>query len=415
MPYRFLLPFTGAMCSLLLAACAHQIEAGREDVRPLAVVAIGDAGEPGAELRSCAALLRAMSTGEHDGGTYEAMLFLGDNFYNTGLNVPVDEVDGYVRRVLGPYRVPFERLGRERVHAVPGNHDYYARNAIEASVLFGLISIAEGPVGLTDRGNRRAAALDVWTYHHRMPGRLTLPLAPEAPDSVQFIFVDSALPLRTDTATWSTPLDSLERLLAAERGREEIAWRVLVMHHPLRSLGEHGGYSVWNDETEAVEYLTPCDKDSNAVAWIKNLIDPEDLCAEKYRSFMTALRATIRKGGVPVHAALSGHDHSLQLLLHPDRDCPECPQVQIISGAGSKPTRVRAAAPPAEFTSFPDAPSRKGVSPPGFVRLEFTSETLRAVFFDAGAMKPLDMGSEQRSFVIRNDGGLVPREKEGGE
>lgn len=397
--------------SLALPSCASLREGGEPggvSERPLTIVAIGDAGEPGAELRANAGLLTNMYTGQHDGGTYDAMIFLGDNFYPTGLNVPVDEVDGRVKKTLGPFKLPFEGLGRNRVHAIPGNHDYYARNAIEASALFGLISIAEIPVGLNGRGNEREAALDQWTYHHVMPASVLFPLAPDSPDSVEFLFVDSALPLRTDTASWGAALDSLRRLLEASRLRSGIRWRVLCMHHPMHSLGEHGGYTVWNDETERVDYLHPCDRDSDAVGWVKNSFDPEDLCAEKYRRFVNALRAVIAASGAPIHLSLAAHDHSLQLLLYPDRDpdCPGCPRVHIISGAGSRGGMVRSPSPPCEFTSSPASASRRGLSAPGFVKLTFMKEQVHAIFFNAFTITPVDMGEGRTAFSISPEGRL---------
>jgi hypothetical protein len=391
-------------------SCAHLQGDGGEEraARPFTIAAIGDAGEPGGPARLNATLLTNMYTGQHDGGTFDALIFLGNSFYPTGLNVPVDQLEGRIKETLDPYKVPLEGLGRDHVHAIAGNHDYYARNAIEASVLFGLISISELPVGLSDRGNEREAAIDRWTYHHGMPGQAVYPLTEGAADSVQFLFVDSALPLRTDPRTWSPALDSLERLLRSSTGRTGIRWRVLCTHHPFASLGEHGGYSIWNDESGRVEYLTACDKDSNAVGWIKNQFDPEDLCTTKYQSYMLALKDVIRRSGAAIHLALSGHDHSLQLLACPEGDtsCAGCPRIQIISGAGSSPSLVRETRPPYEYTSASDSPSRRGVSAAGFVQLMFSADHIRVVFFDAQSIAPLDMGGGRREFFVGRSGAM---------
>ena len=404
------------MLSLLCPSCAHVQEGvgtTPSHETPFSVVAIGDAGEANSELRANSTLLTNMYSGQHDGGSFDAMIFLGDNFYDTGLNIPADEVEDEVKQILGPYKITFEALGRQNIHALPGNHDYYARNAIEASILFGLISIAEAPVGLSGRGNARETAIEGWTYHDVMPGTATYPLFKGSPDSVQFVFLDSALPLRTDTTSWAPALDSLRRLLDASRAQRGIIWRILCMHHPIYSLGEHGGYSVWNDETNRVDYLTPCNKDSNAVGWVKNWFDPEDLCAEKYGRFMETLKSVIAASGVRIQVALTGHDHSLQLLSYPERDswCAGCPKLHIVSGAGSRPTMVRFPSPPEEYTSAPSAPSKRGVSPPGFARLTFTRDRLRVVFFNAFSIAPLDMGGGRREFVISPDGSLLPEAK----
>lgn len=372
------------------------------------VIAIGDAGEAGSVLRGNARLIVNMATDQHDAGPFDMLVFLGDNFYDTGLNVPADEVEGYVKRILGPYRGAFDLLGRTRVHAVPGNHEYYARNALNTSVLFGLVSINAIPVGHTGRGNDRARELPQWTYHDVLPGRAVFPLTPGAADSVEFIFVDSALPLRTEPSAWTPALDSLRRLLRSGGEAPGRRWRVLAMHHPLATVGEHGGYSDWDDVKNSVAYLTPCDKDSNAVAWMKNWFDPQDLCADRYRAYADSLRSAVADGGVPIHLVLSGHDHSLQLLHRPAlrTGCPSCPEVQIVSGAGSKPSRVKFPSPPADFTSAQTRPSKEGESTGGFVRLTFTADEIRAVFYEPTSMAPLDMGGGKKQFRIGRDGRL---------
>lgn len=404
-------PAVVALVCICLSSCSHRDEIlnNQREGRPLTVIAIGDAGKAGSELKSNAQLLTNMYTGQHDGGKFDAMLFLGDNFYNTGLNVPVDDVDDYIKRVLGPFKVPFDGLGKGNVHAVAGNHDYYARNAFETSILFGLISIEEGPIGLTGKGNKREEAIQSWTYHHNMPASLTYSLTEGGTDSVQFLFVDSALPLRTDQKTWSLALDSLRTLMRISAGKNGVTWRILCMHQPMYTVGEHGGYSVWNDETNTVEYLTPCDKDSNAMSWMKNWFDPEDPCTEKYSAFHDSIKTVIKQSGIKIQLALTGHDHSLQLLYYPekDADCQGCPKVHIVSGAGSKPTRVKFPNPPFEFTSAQRQPSKQGVSVPGFAQLMFEKDKLRVVFFDGFSIAPYDMGGGKKEFWISSEGRLI--------
>jgi 3',5'-cyclic AMP phosphodiesterase CpdA len=409
------LRFSGfvVLACIFLSSCSHQNEIlnNQRSGQPLTVIAIGDAGKAGSELRSNAQLLTNMYTGQHDGGKFDAMIFLGDNFYNTGLNVPADEVSDYIKRVLGPFKVPFEGLGRNNIHAVTGNHDYYARNAFETSLLFGLVTIAEGPIGLTGKGNQREEAIQSWTYHYNMPSSVTYALPPGGSDSVQFLFVDSALPLRTDQKTWSMALDSLRSLMRVSAAKSGVTWRILCMHQPIYTVGEHGGYSVWNDETNTVGYLTPCDKDSNAVSWLKNSFDPEDPCTEKYSAFIDSVKTVIKRSNIRIQLALAGHDHSLQLLYYPEKDgdCQGCPKIHIVSGAGSKPARVKFPHPPFEFTSAQRQPSKEGVSVPGFAQLTFEKEKVRVVFFDGSSIAPYDMGDGKKEFWISSDGRLLDK------
>jgi hypothetical protein len=393
---------------VVVSACSSQQETLRAaDGDRFNVVLLGDAGEKNSELRAAGSLLARMQSGEHDGGKTDALIFLGDNFYPTGLNVPASEVDDKVRSILGQFDELFEVLPRDRVHAVAGNHDYYTGHALDASALFGLIDIELGPIGISDRGNERAKAIPQWTYHYEMPAAVRFGI-PSSPDSIEFVFFDSARLLRTEPPAWSESLDSLERLLRKTTDNPRIAWRVLAAHHPFFSVGEHGGYSTFNDETQEVEYLTACDKDTNALSWFKNFMDPEDLCADRYRAYKDSLAAIIGRTGAKIHAVIAGHDHSLQLLWYPEYipECPNCPAIHIVSGAVSDMELVKRPYPPNEYTAF-DVNTKEGLSQTGFVQLGFEQDQLRVVFFNGRKGEPIDMGGGKTEFRINRDGNLI--------
>ncbi len=397
-----------AFQSCTISQESRQSSEGSRASLPLTIVAIGDAGEAGSVLSGNATCINDMYDGQY-GGTLHAMIFLGDDFYYTGLNIRGNEVEGKVKSVLGPFSAVFKELGRSNIHAVAGNHDWYARNALEKSLLFGLIKISEVPVGLSDMGNKRAAGLTVWTYYYRMPGEAIYALGGESKDSIQFVLFDSALLLRTEPVTWRGALDSLEHILVRDRDRRGIVWRALCLHHPFYSVGGHGGYSEWDDESSSVAYVSPCDRDSNAVGYMRNLLDPEDLCADKYRCYVDSVKAAIRRSGTKVQFILAGHDHSLQLLYYPDRDTTYAgwPKVHIISGAGSIPARVKLPAPPYEFTSAEQRPEKEGVSVPGFVQLCFVGDKLRIVFYNGNNGGRVDMGGGRKEFWISEQGNLL--------
>jgi len=398
---------TIVLVSAFLAAmprCAAQSSGGG-----LSVIALGDAGESNGVLRGNAFYLTEMMMGRHDAGKPDLLLFLGDNFIPIGLNGAKNDIDGDVKARLGPFKEVLEALSRDRVHAIPGEHDYYARYAVENTGFFGLFHSTEGPTGISDKGARRETEIPSWTFHHRLPEELTLPIAEGAADSVQFIFFDSALPLRTATATWHPALEGLKGVLERSEVRTGVLWRVLCVHHPLRSVGVHGGYSVWDDEAQAVEYLTECDKDTNAAGFVRNWLDPEDLCTEKYRQYIDSVTAIIKLVGVKIHIVLGAHDRSLQLLYAPEVGvgCDACPRIQLISGAASLPTRVKLPAPPREFTSANSAPEKQGVSTPGFAQLQFDREHVRIVFISGRTGDPVDMGDGQTTFWVNRNGDLV--------
>ena len=395
-----------AIAGTLLVSCAAQEQSAQRSGREsLTVVALGDAGEKNGNLKANASLVGRMQTGEHDGGHTDMILFLGDNFYPTGLNVPLTSVDDKAGSVLNYFEDTFTELGRDRVYAIPGNHDYYTKHAFEASALFGLINIELGPMGISDRGNERAKALPEWTYYYNMPAQAVIPLAGESTDSVAFIFFDSARLMRTDPFTWAPALDSLESLLRHSARSTGIVWRVLVVHHPFYSLGEHGGYTVWNDEIEDIERLTPCDKDSNALSWFKNVLDPEDLCADRYVAYVDSMKSIIGRNDAVIHLVLAGHDHSLQLMSYPETnpECLSCPNVHLISGAASKTTSVRKPRPPAEFTAF-DPRENDGTSQTGFAQVRFEKDQIRIRFFNGRRGELINMGGGRTEMFIDRSG-----------
>ncbi len=401
--------FIGGM-TLSSMNCSHQQSVTQTNSsQPLTVIAIGDAGESGSILSGNAKYINDMYTEQHGGGKPDAMIFLGDNFYPTGLNVPVEDVQSKIKGALGPFRTAFEGLGRANVYAIPGNHDYYARVAFEKSFLFGLVNISAVPVGLSEEGNEREQAIEGWAYHYKMPAEAVYPISVGAKDSVQFIFYDSALPLRTDLSTWKPALDSLRRLLTVSATRVGISWRILAQHHPWYSVGEHGGWSQWDDEAKKVTHLPNCDKDSNVVHWFINDLDPQDLCAARYQALHDSLKSVIHTSGAKIQLALAGHDHSLQLLNYSNRDneCEPCPKVHIVSGAGSKPTRVKFPSPPNEYTAAQRDPKKEGESLSGFAQLKFENDNLRIVFFNSANGEMIDMGGGKKEFWINRDGELL--------
>lgn len=375
------------------------------------LVAIGDAGEKSAILKNNAAALTEMFRQDR----FEALLFLGDNFYPTGLNIDPDEdfrkeVPKKIKDMLGPLREVMHGLGRKNVHAVAGNHDYYQKLVVNRSFLFGLFSIEAMPIGITNKGNQRADTISSWTYYYGMPKQAIYQTERQSQDSLQIIFFDSAIMLRTQPQTWRPYLARFEHLLAATKNRAGIKWRLLAMHHPLYSLSDHGGYSEWDSETRTVNYVNRCDADSAAVSYFYNTVDPEDLCAPRYRAYRDSVLAAIQRSGVRVQMALSGHDHALQFLYYPqaNANCENCPKLYVVSGAGAKASRVKSPSPArGEYTCPDNSPQRMGKSAAGFVRLDFQAGRLRARFYRDKTKREIDMGGGRKEFLIQADGTLA--------
>ncbi|MDZ7360605.1 MAG: metallophosphoesterase [candidate division KSB1 bacterium] len=397
------------------AACGQAPPAGSK--ADFSFVAIGDIGEKSDLLTDNAKTMTALFRQDR----FDLLIFLGDNFYPTGLNFGASgnfqkEVPKKIKDVLDPFREVMAGLGKKNVHAVAGNHEYYAKVLLDKSFFFGAFSISALPVGITNKGNQRADTISTWTYHYSLPSEV---IFAAGQDSVQFIFFDSAILLRTQPETWRPSLAHLQRLLASTRQRPRVKWRIFAAHHPLYSVGEHGGYSEWDPEARAVRYLNHCDPDSDAVNYFQNLVDPQDLCTERYRAYRDSVHAAIHRSGVTVQLALSGHDHSLQLLHNPNRHsafaslgslaeqvCARCPKIFLVSGAGAKTSRVKMpSSQKGEYTCPHPDPKQEGKSQFGFVRVDFQGERLRVRFFSGKTKKEIDMGG-RREFFIKPDGTL---------
>jgi hypothetical protein len=383
---------------------------GESKAADFSLVAIGDAGEKNKILENNAATM----TKQFRQNRFEALLFLGDNFYLTGLNFNPDkdfrrEVPKKINEVLRPFREVMAGLGRQNVHAVAGNHDYYKHLIVDRSFIFGLFSIEALPVGITNKGNQRADTIASWTYHYGLPQQAFYQTDRQSRDSLQIIFFDSAIFLRTPPHTWRPYLAQFQHLLAVTKNRPQIKWRLLAMHHPLYSVGDHGGYSEWDPEAQTVSYVNHCDPDSDAVAFLTNMVDPEDLCAERYRAYRDSTLAAIQRSGVRVQMALSGHDHALQFLYYPNANASgeNCPKIYLVSGAGARENPVKTPSPlQGEFTCPDNTPERQGKSQSGFARLDFADGHLRVRFFSGKNKKDIDMGG-RKEFLIKPDGTLA--------
>jgi hypothetical protein len=387
------------LLSVLLSATSQSQDAGPH----CTVVALGDGGDNNGTLRANAFYISEMVLGHHDAGKPDLLLFVGDNFIPIGLNIAAKDVESEVKGNLGAFKEVFEALGRGQVHAVPGEHDYYSRFAVENTALFGLFRSSEGPIGLNDRGNRREAEIPSWTYHFGLPSESTVALGEGSADSLQIIYFDSAILLRTDPSTWHPSLEALRALLAASAKRPGIIWRVFCAHHPWRSVGAHGGYSLWDDESETVTYLSNCDRDTNATGYVKNWLDPEDLCADRYRGYVDSVSTIIKQSGANVQIVLSAHDRSLQLLAPQPGLGSLYPAIQVITGAAALPEPVLHPLPPSRFTSASPDRFKRGMSLPGFVQLRFGRDKARVVFYSGKTSDPLDMGGGFTTFWITPD------------
>lgn len=351
---------------------------------PIRLVVLGDHGNTkgtAAGMRQVAEQLwRFQNTAAKK---IDAVVFLGDNFYPRGLN----EKHWQAKReaVLGPFREQGTQrvlgLPRERVHAVTGNHDYYRHHFI-------------GPFGFTETGNNRAAQLEEWTYHFwgcKECGPDTLLLtAPAGETAAELYFFDSALPAaRGANASRDEYAALSDRIRANADQAKEFRWRLLLSHHPLKTVGPHGAQGL------------PCEQWSRwrrFLNWGMRVVGAgnQNLCTTGYRAYVGSVREAIQVAGARFHLALAGHDHNLQLLRDPDPERPLSPALQIVSGAGWESTRVAPADPERGWFTSQET---------GFAVLDIGPEEILVRFVGAKDGEVLDMG-KACDFHIDREGGL---------
>ncbi|MCU0621038.1 MAG: hypothetical protein MUC69_05990, partial [Gemmatimonadales bacterium] len=263
---------------------------------------IGDAGEPGADDPVLAALTR-----EAAAAPSPSIVFLGDNVYPRGL--PAEgasdraTAEEHLRRQL---RVSLASGARSWF--VPGNHDW-AKGGAD-----GWAAIGRQEEFIAREGGGLAALLPAGGCPgpevRALPGRMRLVLL----DSQWWLHGGPRPTADCRPGSAAEVVDSLRRALVVPAGEDA----VVVLHHPLRSHGPHGGYFT------ARQHLFPL---TDVVSWLylplpvigslypasRQLgISSQDLNGGRYEAYIAALEEALAPCGPRVVAA--GHEHTLQVL-----------------------------------------------------------------------------------------------------
>jgi hypothetical protein len=276
----------GAVAAALLGQRALDVRPPLPRAPGLSILAVGDVGDPPGLL---AILERQQAVGralEHEDrrAPVDALVFLGDNFYEHGI-----ARDDFVQRLRGNLVAPYCRFvelagprsdalrgacpagdarPRPPLYAVLGNHDTQTAESRE---------LQTGEIAqYVSNWRMPAAAAEVV----ELGSGVSLVLF----DSNQLVGGGDPAPLRD--------------ALRAARG----PWRIVAAHHPIgTSRDEHYGK------------------------------------ARGVGAYGERVRQAIREADVEVHVMLAGHEHNLQLL----RVDPPGPRLVVVSGAGARPKKVR--------------------------------------------------------------------------
>jgi hypothetical protein len=228
---------------------------------------------------------------------------------------------------------------------------------------------------------------------------------------VAFLVVDSE-PMIQDAGYRAHAIAALEVAIAELRREHPGKWRVLAMHHPVESHGQHNGAGSHGIAKDAYPLLTTV---LWPLAWPLARaahLTSQDVYQWRYRAFRRALyRALARE---PVDLVVSGHDHSLQLV---EIDRPGA-RWQVISGSGASRSPVQrfgldllwsnrlaravglggALPAPRHRLVFGSSGEREGErTGRGFVALVPNGDTLELEFRDAGRDAPLFVGAIERA------------------
>ena len=364
---------------------------------------IGDAGHKGPILEENAKATEIEAARLQSlGDPVTTMVFAGDNFYPVGLNQDEEVRHDLVNDVLGPFARFLRTLGRTNVHAIAGNHDYYCD-------MFG-----PAPYGKCESGNLYEMMIPVWSYYIA-PTSVRYPVERGSKDSVELIMINSAYFMINSRDLWHRQSDTIRKMLNKSAKNPNIKWRMIFSHHPPYTFGEHGGYRVWDSHVQRVRFLGNCiDDRKDPIKYIQMWAGyAEDNCAPRYFYYKDTILQMISESDMPVHAFISGHDHSLQLLAQRG-GLVNAPKVFIITGAGSKVSSVR--------TPFIDrrrgfqyyakprnTPDHRGESIYGFLGVQADGDFLKFWFVDGETKKPADMGGASLFYVDRK-GVLVKTE-----
>jgi tartrate-resistant acid phosphatase type 5 len=218
-------------------------EAGEGDV--LRFIAMGDAGEGNAGQYNVAAAIEQVCA---DKGGCEFVLYLGDNFYNDG----VDSVDD--DQFQTKFEMPYADLELPFWVAM-GNHDYG-----ELSFMWGKLEYEVEYTNYSDKWNM----LDKWYVVDQYPNL--------------DVFV-----MDTTRLMWNHETSAQRNWLDAAVAGSNAPWKIAIGHHPYLSNGKHGNagnYEGWPFP------------DQVAGTTVKQVMD-QSLCGK-------------------VDLYLSGHDHNRQ-------------------------------------------------------------------------------------------------------
>lgn len=312
LPLLVLLGFTGCSHTSPYLASKDPVPGGIPSLAPdYRLLLLGDAGDP-----RKGPVLPLLSDWASQFPRRSTVVFLGDNMYPEGIT---PERAHQADAILGPQVDAVTGSGADGVF-VPGNHDWaYARS---------------GDIGLhavrrqADYINERLGD-GSFLPEGGKPGPVVRDLPAENP-SVRLVVLDTQWWLHSASkpaANEATVLEELEKAVATELPV------VIVAHHPLVSVGVHGGHFSWQDHLFPLTRLRrgfwlplPVFGTLYTLLRAHGLPSVQDLQNQVNRHMVGSLSSAMSTGHVLAYAA--GHEHNLQVLT-----ADPAAQYMLVSGA----------------------------------------------------------------------------------
>ncbi len=347
------------------------------------VFLIGDAGEPdplppAAPVRDLILdSLHAEVQATRQAGIETRLVFLGDNIYPDGLRDATDQGE-----CAGSLYCPEDQAQLDaQIRAIPdgveayflaGNHDWGNTSGKDA-----YLRILNQGTYLGARGQELVPAAGC-------PGPVVRDLVVGNQSRLRMIFLDTQWLLLPEesrpgrdsepsvTCTFSAEEEVYERL-----GRDLASADVpvlLLLHHPIRTYGDHGGSGSWRSRL------------LYRAGW-----SAQDVNSAPYARMITRLDRLLEEAGADATRRIvvaAGHEHALQVIYD-----AETTVHHLISGSGSKVSRLQTG-PGSEFAA----------GFPGYMRLDIHEEG--SITLVVRAACPSKDG-EPLGTVLEHDGGIT--------
>ncbi|MCB1202399.1 MAG: metallophosphoesterase [Leptospiraceae bacterium] len=287
------------------------------------LILIGDAGKAENEQPLWQVLRKTVA--ENPGNT--RVIYLGDNLYEAGLPAPAENDPDY-EKYAGVLQTQIDAAaGARQIIFVPGNHDWANRKEIGKTRILAQQSYVKAQQAEFFPAN---GCPDVHALHLN-ENNLALFLDSQAiTDLLANRTFDST---NCENKTVEQLSKQLARLTAGFRAENKTV--MILAHHPLRTIGPHGGYFSWHHHVFPVynyNPYVPLPIVASMIVWGRQLgwLTSTDISHKDYQRYIEFVDQIIK--GLPNVIIAAGHDHNIQILQSNKADG----LLHIVSGTGSK-------------------------------------------------------------------------------